>query len=101
MKIRAELGGAEYVEKARQMQAEKEEAKRSEEAKLQAAMDEVKAELESLPAYDFTGMEMGTKAFGRVKILEQEADRLKFEARGAVKMFSSSRLYSPGIPDPG
>lgn len=101
MKIRAELGGAEYVEKARQMQAEKEEAKRSEEAKLQAAMDEVKAELESLPAYDFTGMEMGTKAFGRVKILEQEADRLKFEARDAVKMFSLPGCIVQGflIPD--
>lgn len=101
MKIRAELGGAEYVEKARQMRAEKEEAKRSEEAALHAAIEAVKAELEALPTYDFTGMEMETKAFGRVKILEREENWLKFEARGEVKLFSLPGCILQGflIPD--
>ena len=101
MKIRSELGGADYAEKARQMQAEREEASHSEEAAFQAAMDEVRAQLAALPAYDFTGMEMGTKAFGRVRILSQEDDRLKFEARGAVKMFSLPGCIVQGflIPD--
>ena len=48
----------------------------------------LRAELEALPAYDFTGMEMDTRAFGRVKILCQEGNRLKFEANGGVKAFS-------------
>lgn len=101
MKIRSELGGAEYVEKARQMKEEKEEAKRSAEAALQAAMDVVKAELAALPTYDFTGMEMETKAFGRVTILSQEGERLKFEARDTVKMFSLPGCIIQGflIPD--
>ena len=88
MKIRSELGGAEYVEKARQMKAEREEAKCIQEAALQEAISGVKAEIDALPTYDFTGMEMETKAFGRVKILGQEGERLQFEVRGAVKMFS-------------
>ncbi len=97
MKIRSELGGAKYVEKARQMKVEKEEAKRSEEA----AINDVKAELDALPTYDFTGMEWGTKAFGRVKILSQEGDHLKFETGGAVKMFSLPGCIVQGflIPD--
>ena len=101
MKIRAELGGAEYLEKARQMKEEKEEAQKNEEIALREAMAGIRAELDSLPEYDFTGMEMNTKAFGRVKILAQEGDRLKFEARGAVKMFSLPGCILQGflIPD--
>ena len=101
MKIRSELGGAEYEEKARRMKEEKEAAKRSEEAALHAAMDTVRAELAALPAYDFTGADMATKAFGRVRILSQEGDRLTFEARGAVRMFSLPDCIVQGflIPD--
>lgn len=101
MKIRSELGGAEYLEKAVKMKIEKEEAKRAEEAALQSAMDAVKAELAELPAYDFTGMEMGTRAFGRVTILGQEGSRLRFLARGAEKAFSLPDCIVKGflIPD--
>ncbi len=101
MKVRAELGGAEYLEKARRMKEEKEEASRNEEAALREAIAAVKNELDSMPAYDFTGMEMGTKAFGRVTILAQEGDRVKFEARGAVRMFSLPGCILQGflIPD--
>ena len=101
MKIRSELGGAEYISKAQKMREEKEEEKRKAEAALQAALDAVKAELDALPAYDFTGMEMKTKAFGRVKILSQEGDKLKFEARGSVKTFLLPGCIIQGflIPD--
>ncbi len=101
MKVRAELGGAEYVEKARQMQAEKETAQRRAEEDLQAAMEEVRQELAALPEIDFTGMEMNTRAFGRVKILSQEGDHLKFEARGTVKTFALPGCIVQGflIPD--
>lgn len=101
MKIRAELGGAEYEEKTRQMTEEKEEAQRSAQAALQAEIDKVMAELDALPTYDFTGMEMDTKAFGRVKILSQEGERLKFEARGVEKVFALPGCIAQGflIPD--
>ena len=101
MKIRSELGGAEHLEKARQMKVEKEEARKSEAAALQEAKDRIRAELDALPAYDFTGMEMNTKAFGAVKILSQNGDRLQFEARGAMKMFSLPGCIVQGflIPD--
>lgn len=88
MKLRAELGGAAYAARTRRRRAEREEAREREAAALQAAMDGVRAELEALPMYDFTGMEMDTRAFGRVKILCQEGNRLKFEANGGVKAFS-------------
>lgn len=54
-----------------------------------------------MPDYDFTGMEMGTKSFGRVKILSHEGDKLKFEARGAIKIFMLPTCIVQGflIPD--
>lgn len=88
MQIRTELGGAEYAARVRQLRDEKEEIRRTEAAALQATMDSVRAELEALPAYDFTGMEMDTRTFGRVRILQQEGNRLRFEVNGAVKTFS-------------
>lgn len=101
MKVRTELGGAEYLEKAKQMQAEKEEAKQAKEAETQAAIDQIKAELNALPDYNFTGMEMGTRAFGRVTILSHEGDHLKFEARGTLKTFALPGCIVQGflIPD--
>ena len=62
--------------------------RRKEAAALQAAMDSARAELEALPTYDFTGMEMDTRSFGRVKILQQEGNRLRFAVNGTVKTFS-------------
>ena len=101
MKVRAELGGADYADKARKMRDDKEEAKRAEEAALRATIDAVRAELESLPVFDFTGMEMNTRAFGRVRILRHEGDRLTFEARGAVREFALPGCIVKGflIPD--
>ena len=101
MKIRAELGGADYLEKARRMKEDKEAAQRAEAEALQAEIDRVQAELDALPAYDFSGMEVTTKAFGRVKILSQEGDHLTFEARGAIKTFTLPGCVIQGflIPD--
>lgn len=101
MKLRAELGGEEYLDRAMRMKAEREEAERRERAAVLAETDAVRAELDSLPVYDFTGMEMGTKAFGRVRILNHEGDSLTFEARGAVRMFSLPGCIVQGflIPD--
>ena len=101
MKLRAEFGGAGYVDRARQMKEEREEAKRREESALHMAKEAVRAELEALPTYDFTGMEVGTKAFGRVRILSQEGNKLKFEAKGAVKAFALPGCILQGflIPD--
>jgi ribA/ribD-fused uncharacterized protein len=101
MKIRAELGGAEYVDKAAQMKAEKEEAERRQKAELKEAEDKLRTELESLPEFNFAGKEMDTKAFGRVTILSHEGDRLTFEARGQMKKFSLPGCILQGflIPD--
>ena len=59
------------------------------------------AELNALPTCDFTGMEMRTKAFGRVKILRQEENRLKFEVNGVEKTFALPACIAQGflIPD--
>ena len=92
MKLRAELGGAEYAEKSRQMRKDRDEERRAGEAAFQAAVDAVKAELAALPHCDFSGLEMQTKAFGRVRILSQAGDWLRFEAR---KSCSCSPAASP------
>lgn len=101
MKIRAELGGADYLDKAAQMKAEREAAERNERAALQAAMDELKTELDALPVYDFTGMDMETKAFGRVTILSHEGNRLRFRVGEAEKAFALPGCILQGflIPD--
>lgn len=101
MKIRAELGGEGYMEKARRMKAEREAAEQERAEALQAAIKEVREALAALPVYDFTGMEMGTKAFGRVRILSQEGDRLRFEFNGVPKAFVLPGCIVQGflIPD--
>ena len=97
MKIRSELGGSEYLEKARHMKAEKEEAKRKEEAALKEELESIQSELDSLPAYDFTGMEMRTRSFGRVKIISQEGNFLKFKAKGEDREFALPGCITRGF----
>lgn len=101
MKIRAELGGKAYQEKVCRMQEEKEEKERSEWQVFRDEWNAVKSEMDSLPVYDFTGMEMGTKAFGRVKIISHEGEYLKFEANGVMKTFALPLCIVQGflIPD--
>ena len=64
-------------------------------------MDEAKAELEALPVYDFTGMEMQTDLFGIVRIKEQNGDYLKFDARGRERMFKLPECIAYGFLIPG
>lgn len=101
MKVRAELGGAAYFDKVGRMRAEKEEARRTKEQIISDRIAAVQDELNALPAYDFTGMQMATKAFGRVTILSHEGDRLRFMARGTEKAFALPDCIVQGflIPD--
>ena len=101
MKIRSELGGTDYHEKARMIKEEKEKAKQEEETALQAAINEIQEELDRLPVFDFVGKEMRTKAFGRITILSQTDDRLHFQVNGAEKVFSLPDCILRGflIPD--
>ena len=101
MKIRSELGGAAYTERVQRLRDERDSEKQSEAAALQTAIESVQAELNALPTCDFTGMEMRTKAFGRVKILRQEENRLKFEVNGVEKTFALPACIAQGflIPD--
>lgn len=101
MKVRAELGGADLGEQIARMQAEREEEKRREEEEKKSKIDEIKAEMAALPEYEFVGMEFGTRAFGRVKIIRREGDYLFFAARGAEKKFALPGCVVNGflIPD--
>lgn len=96
MKVRMLLGGEPYDPPP----APKPEEVLKPVARKQKA-DQIRAELEALPEPDFTGMEMGTKAFGRVRILRQEGDRLRFEAGGVEKTFVLPNCVLQGflIPD--
>jgi hypothetical protein len=87
MKVREELGGDDYLLKARQMREEKQKAADAERAALQDALDNVRHQLEALPEYDFSGTEMNTKAFGRVVIKRHEGDYLTFDTPAGEKTF--------------
>lgn len=101
MKLRSELGGTAYTERVQHLRNERNNEKQAEAAALQTAIDAVQAELSALPICDFTGMEMRTKAFGRVKILRQEENRIKFEVDGIEKTFALPACIAQGflIPD--
>ena len=101
MQLRSELGGAGHVEAARRMKAEREAEEQAREAETKARREALQAQLDALPPVDFTGMTVGTKAFGRVTIQKQEGSYLFFEARGAVRKFALPGCVLQGfvIPD--
>ena len=101
MKIRAELSQGDYLEMAEKAKAEKEEAERREAEALEKERREIQARLDRLPAYDFTGMEVGTKAFGRGKIIRQDGEYLTVLVKEQEKKFSLPGCFVQGflIPD--
>ena len=101
MKIRSELGAPGETEETMQEKAEEEAAGQHEADPLRAEKEIYQAELSALPVYDFTGMEMMSKAFGRVKILSQEGNRLTAEAGGQARRFAYPDAILQGflIPD--
>ena len=87
MKLRAELGGQDYLEKIRKLREEKEAAEREAEETLSSEIQSVRERLDALPHDDFTGRTVATKAFGSVTIDRQEGDYLFFEVNGIEKKF--------------
>lgn len=86
MKIRAELGGAEYLDRAQTMKMKKKDAEK--EKKIITEIKDVKEQIAAIPEYDFAGMTFATKAFGKVVIKRQKGDYLYFDAQGKEKIFS-------------
>jgi len=104
MKLRAELGGAAYQNAVALAQ---EERKKEQEQRLQVIQKEIEQmeqKLTAMPVVNFTGMEVGTKAFGRVTILRQEENRLTFAVNGVEKKFLLPDCFLKGfmlLDDPG
>lgn len=101
MRIREELGGEDYLEKIERIRAEKATAEQEAQESLETEIKAVEDELAALPDYDFTGMELSTRAFGRVTIKRQEGEYLFFDARGTEKTFALPGCIVQGflIPD--
>lgn len=100
MKIRAELGGADYqahIEKKRAGDALQAQQKRDE---ILNSIAQVQAQLDALPAVNFVGETFGTKAFGPVTILRHEGNYLYFEVRGAEKKFALPGCILQGFLTP-
>ena len=87
MKIRAELGGAEYEAVVKQIRADKAASAQQQRDEIQNQIDELQAEIDALPTLSFVGMPFRTKAFGTVTILRHEGSYLFFEASGKEKKF--------------
>lgn len=101
MLIRAELGGEGYLQKAQEIRAQKEKEAQEKEAQIKAALERIDKELEALPQYAFEGMEMNTKAFGRVVIKRHEGEYLVFDTPSGEKTFVLPNCILQGflIPD--
>lgn len=101
MKIRAELQQGDFLETAERMNKEKEDLKRREKEQAEEERRQLAARLEVLPAYDFVGMEVNTRAFGRGRILQQEGNYLTVLVRGQEKKFALPDCFIQGylIPD--
>ena len=101
MKLRAELGGADYQAHAAAMEAERRAERERQAAARQAELAALRGELDALPAHDFTGATLATRAFGRVTIQRQEGNYLYFTARGAERKFALPGCIVQGflIPD--
>lgn len=97
MKIRSELGGAAYTERVQRLRDERDSEKQSEAARASNGNRVRSGGAERAAICDFTGMEMRTKAFGRVKILRQEENRLKFEVNGVEKTFALPACIAQGF----
>ena len=88
MKVRAILGGTDYIDRVAQIRAEKAAAKQKARENIMAQIAEVTAQLEEANDFEFVGKQFGTKAFGTVTIKRQEGDILVFDARGMEKKFA-------------
>lgn len=101
MRLREELGGEDYLQKARQMREEKQKEADAERAAAVAALADVRKQLETLPEYDFSGKEMNTRAFGRVVIKRHEGEYLTFDSKAGEKTFALPNCMLQGflIPD--
>lgn len=101
MKVRAELGGREYLERVAEEKEKDAADERDEKEALEAEIMQTKIELDDLPVYDFVGKRMATKAFGQVTILRQEGNYLMFEAGGRERTMALPGCVVQGflIPD--
>lgn len=101
MKIRTELSQGDFLEEAEKSRAQQAEAERQRRDALEQELRQIESQLAALPACDFVGMEMGTKAFGRVKVLRQEGHYLIAQAQGTEKRFALPGCILQGylIPD--
>ena len=97
MKIRAELSQGDFLETAEKMRAEKEEAARKEAEALEKERQEILTQLGQLPSYDFVGMEVKTKVFGKGKIISREGDYLTVLARGQERKFVLPGCFVQGF----
>lgn len=101
MQVRAELGGSEYLEKAQHLKEQREMEAREKEAETAAALNAIQKELDALPVFSYEGMEMNTKAFGRIRIKRHEGEYLIFDTASGEKVFALPNCILQGflIPD--
>lgn len=101
MKVRAQLGGKEYFDRIARARAEQDAQKQIERMQTEQEIAQIKSQLKSLPQYDFVGMEMNSKSFGRVTVIRREGNYLIFDSRGTEKKFALPGCIANGflIPD--
>ena len=95
------MSQGDYLEMAEKAKAGKGAAERQVTETLEKERQEIQAKLAQIPTYDFVGMEVGTKAFGRGKIISQEVEYLTVLVREQEKKFALPGCLIQGflIPD--
>ncbi len=101
MRVREELCRGDLLEKEKKRRAEREEQARKAAEETERERQELLARLARIPEYDFEGMEVGTRAFGRGQIIRREGDYLIVSVRGQEKRFALPGCIVQGflIPD--
>lgn len=101
MKIRAELSRGSYLVTVKKVKSGKKEAERKAAEALEKERGEILAGLDRIPEHDLIGMEVGTKAFGRGRIVRREGNYLTVSVGDREKKFVLPGCFIQGflIPD--
>lgn len=101
MKVRAELTGGAYAGTAAQARAEKEEAEARAREAAERERREILEQLDAIPPHKLVGMEVGTRGFGRGRIIRRDGHYLTVRVGEQEKKFALPGCFVQGflIPD--
>lgn len=87
MQVRTEILCEQFLEEIRCKHIEQKAAAAKKVREMQKELEETQLKLDSLPVYDFTGMKMTARVFGRVTVTRHEGNYLYVYVMGRERCF--------------